>query len=66
MLLVHLVAGFVLAIASAIWGWSAGLPFWALPGLYALGGTTGLLVSAAVQFARLSWHRGPAAIEQEA
>ena len=48
MLILHLFAGFVGAFSLALWGWLDGVSFWAMLGLYVLGGNLGIAGSAAV------------------
>jgi hypothetical protein len=48
MLIVHLFAGFVAAFSLALWAWLDGASFWAMLGLYVLGGNLGVAASATV------------------
>ena len=48
MLILHLFAGFLGAFSLALWGWLDGVSFWAMLGLYVLGGNVGIAASAAV------------------
>jgi hypothetical protein len=45
---VHLLFGVLAGAVSALWGWMAGQPIWAVVGLYVLGGILGLAASVAV------------------
>jgi hypothetical protein len=45
---VHLLFGVLAGAVSALWGWMAGQPIWAVVGLYVLGGILGLAASMAV------------------
>ncbi len=55
MLRLHLTSELALALAASAWGLSLGLSVWAVLGLYLLGGTLGLLGSAAGQLAWMRW-----------
>ena len=48
MLILHLFAGFVAAFSLALWAWLDGASFWAVLGLYVLGGNLGIAASATV------------------
>ena len=48
MLIVHLFAGLVAAFLPALWAWLDGASFWAMLGLYVLGGNLGVAASATV------------------
>ena len=48
MLILNLFAGFVAAFALALWAWLNGATFWAVLGLYVVGGNLGIAASGAV------------------
>lgn len=48
MLILHLFAGFVAAFSAGLWAWLDGASFWAMLGLYVIGGNLGVAASAAV------------------
>ena len=68
MLVIHLLAGVVLGLVAALWGWTAGYSLWVLPGLYILGGSVGVIGSAlpALLRSRASMQSEPLGLSQGA
>jgi hypothetical protein len=48
MLILHLFAGFVAAFTLTLWAWLDGASFWAMLGLYVVGGNLGIVASVSV------------------